>query len=118
MINHIINFDHLTNILEENYNKSSKEMAEAFKKISSPTFHNNYISIMGIKFDPSITVYSNARAKDITDGWKFLINKHMPLDIYVNASIIHLLHNNLLNKFKIFQLMKKQKSILKMNLNF
>ena len=75
-------------------------MAEVFKKISSPTIHNNYISIMGIKFDPSITVYPNARAEEIIDGWKFLINKHMPVDVYVNASIIHLLHNNLLNKFK------------------
>jgi len=56
MINNIINFDDLSDFLAENYNKPSIEMAEAFKKISSPTIDNHYISIMGIKFDLSITI--------------------------------------------------------------
>ena len=100
MIKDIINFDDLSNFLQENYNKTSEEMTEAFKRISSPTIHKSYISIIGIQFAPSITIYPNARADEIIEGWNFLLNKQMPIDVYVNASIVHLLHNNLLNKYK------------------
>ena len=85
MIKDIINFDDLSNILQENYHKTSKEMSEAFKKVSSPTIDNNYIPIMGIKFDPSITIYHIARAEEIIQGGNLLLNKQIPVDVYVNA---------------------------------
>ncbi|MGI9009989.1 MAG: hypothetical protein ACR2F1_02230 [Nitrososphaeraceae archaeon] len=94
----IINYYELSKILEGVKNNSITELADIFKSLSYPTIDNNYISIMGIKLDPSVIIYNTARAEEIIEGWKFLQDKQIPVDVYVNSLLMHLVHNTLLNE--------------------
>jgi hypothetical protein len=41
------------------------------------------------KIDVTGTIYSRATAIEVIDGWKFLINENIPLDIYAKAFYVN-----------------------------
>jgi hypothetical protein len=70
------------------------EFATLLQKSLSPLVADSkFISFPAWKIDVTGTIYSRATAIEITDGWKFLVNENIPLDIftthdYDNNSII------------------------------
>jgi hypothetical protein len=44
---------------------------------------SKFISFGAWKIDVTGTIYSRATAIEVTDGWKFLVNENVPLDIYI-----------------------------------
>jgi|GEM_PF-1551452 hypothetical protein len=62
------------------------------KSLSPLVADSKFISFTAWKIDVTGTIYSHATAIEVMDGWKFLINENVPLDIYTKAFYVNSLY--------------------------
>jgi hypothetical protein len=62
------------------------------KSLSPQVVDSKFISFTGWKIDVTGTIYSRATAVEVMDGWKFLLNENIPLNMYAKALYVNSLY--------------------------
>jgi hypothetical protein len=60
--------------------------------ISPQVVDSKFITFTAWNIDATGTAYSRATPIDIIDGWKFLVNENIPLDVYAKAFYVKSLY--------------------------
>lgn len=80
----------LSRIIKSIERGKNDEATELIRKSISPQIVNSkLITFTAWNIDVTGTVYSSATPIDIMDGWKFLINENIPLDVYAKAFYVN-----------------------------
>lgn len=61
--------------------------------LSPKIIDSKFISLAGWKLDTSGITYTKAKPADVIEGWQFLLDRNIPLDIYTNAFLITSLYS-------------------------
>ncbi|HYA84214.1 MAG TPA: hypothetical protein VEH06_12310 [Candidatus Bathyarchaeia archaeon] len=97
----IIDKTPLTMLIESIDRGKNGEILGLVQKSLSPEIVNSkVISFTAWRFDVTATIYSSASATEVMEGWKYLLEEEIPIDIYTRAFYMPSLHSSLKHDFE------------------